>query len=75
LLSNKKLLTALENLHPIGRLGKPEEIAKAVTFLCSPDASFITGESLLVDGAYVAGSILRVETAEEAQAEPELQPA
>ena len=35
---------------PIGRLGRPEEIADAVLFLCSPRASLITGTSLAVDG-------------------------
>lgn len=44
----------MEAMHPIGRLGEPEEVAKVVTWLCSPDASFIAGEGLLVDGAYVA---------------------
>ncbi|WP_096200562.1 SDR family NAD(P)-dependent oxidoreductase [Bacillus sp. FJAT-45350] len=44
----------LISLHPIGRLGKSEEVAKAVTFLASDDASFITGANLLVDGGYTA---------------------
>ena len=35
---------------PLGRMGKPEEIAHAVTFLASDHAAFITGETLRVDG-------------------------
>ncbi len=38
--------------HPIGRIAQPIEIAKAVLFLSSTDASFITGENLMVDGGY-----------------------
>jgi 3-oxoacyl-[acyl-carrier protein] reductase len=35
---------------PLARLGEPEDVAGAVRFLCSDEASFITGEVLLVDG-------------------------
>lgn len=39
-----------ENQYPVRRLGRPEDIAAAVAFLCSEDASFITGHALVVDG-------------------------
>jgi NAD(P)-dependent dehydrogenase (short-subunit alcohol dehydrogenase family) len=51
---DEKARNFLVSRHPIGRLGRPEEIAKAVKFLASDDASFVTGASLLVDGGYTA---------------------
>ena len=42
-------------LHPIGRFGKPREIAEAVVWMCSDHASFMTGQSLVLDGGVLAG--------------------
>jgi len=42
--------------HPIGRLGRPAEIAEAVVWMCSDRASFMTGQSLVLDGGFLAGS-------------------
>jgi len=44
----------IEGMHPMQRLADPEEIAAAVVFLLSADASFVTGEILSVDGGWVA---------------------
>jgi NAD(P)-dependent dehydrogenase (short-subunit alcohol dehydrogenase family) len=49
-----ELYSTIANLHPVKRLGKPEEVARVVTWLCSDAASFITGDAVLVDGGYVA---------------------
>ncbi len=44
----------LSTLHPIGRIGRAEEVAEAVLWLCSGRASFVTGHSLMVDGGFTA---------------------
>src|SRR5437588_10434481 len=44
----------LATLHPIGRIGRVEEVAEAVLWLCSSESSFVTGHSLIVDGGLPA---------------------
>ncbi len=44
-----------EALHPLGRIGQPEEIAAAMAFLLRPESSWITGQTLGVDGGLGAG--------------------
>lgn len=45
---------ALKDLHPIGRLGEPEEVANVILFLASDESSFMTGTEVVVDGGYTA---------------------
>ena len=49
-----RVLQAITRLHPVGRLGRPEEIAAMVVWLCSDAASFVNGAAMTVDGGYVA---------------------
>src|SRR5881296_1843956 len=50
--AGEQRLKTLSTIVPLGRLGTPDEIAKAVVFLASDDASFITGTELFVDGGF-----------------------
>lgn len=52
--ANPAMETALVAGTPMGRLGRPEEIAEAVVWLCSDRASFVTGHNMVVDGAFTA---------------------
>jgi len=49
----EELNAMLKTLVPMGRMGRPEEIADAVLWLCSSAASYVTGQSISVDGGYV----------------------
>ena len=44
----------ITRLHPVGRLGRPAEIAGVIVWLCSDAASFVNGAAMTVDGGYVA---------------------
>ncbi len=52
---NPELYQHALSLNPTGRMGTPEEVARAVVFVASPAASFITGANLLADGALTRG--------------------
>jgi NAD(P)-dependent dehydrogenase (short-subunit alcohol dehydrogenase family) len=46
-------MKAMEKSVPMQRAGRPEEIASAVLWLCSEAASYVTGQSISVDGGYI----------------------
>ena len=49
-----EVFAALSGLHALGRMGRPEEVAAAAVWLCSDEASFVSGVPMLVDGGYAA---------------------
>ncbi len=54
LATNAWFADALVGGTPLGRAGRPEEVAAAIAFLCSAEASYITGHTLVIDGGFSA---------------------
>ena len=52
---NAEMAKEIAGMHPVGRIGTVDEVANAVVWLCSGQASFITGETLRIDGGMLAG--------------------
>ena len=48
-----EIFAQLEKSQPIGRMGTPEEVAALIAYLCSDDASFVTGTNIPIDGGYI----------------------
>jgi NAD(P)-dependent dehydrogenase (short-subunit alcohol dehydrogenase family) len=52
--TDEEMKASVVNLHPMGRLGRPEEVADVVLWLASNESTFVTGHTLLVDGGYTS---------------------
>lgn len=53
--NSQETITSLKAGIPLGRLGSPHDIARAAFYLCSEENSFITGQTVVVDGGYIIG--------------------
>lgn len=53
-LEDPEVQKRIESIHPVGRVGLPEEVAEAVVYLCSDAASFVTGHAMAIDGGWTA---------------------
>lgn len=54
MLADKKTSSDLLKLYPMGRFGKPEDIAYGCLYLASDESSWVTGTALMIDGGYTA---------------------
>ncbi|XP_058762647.1 tropinone reductase homolog At5g06060-like [Vicia villosa] len=57
-LKDEKLLNAFTSRTPLGRIGEPDEVSSLVAFLCLPAASFITGQTICIDGGLTVNCLL-----------------
>jgi NAD(P)-dependent dehydrogenase (short-subunit alcohol dehydrogenase family) len=53
-ISAEEFRSQLDSLHPMGHIGKPQDIANGIAFLASEEAGFMTGSELVIDGGYTA---------------------
>lgn len=53
--TDPEVVKRMEAMHPLGRFGKPMEIAEAVLWMCSEKSSFMTGHEIVLDGGFLAG--------------------
>lgn len=53
--TDEEALEAIREMHPLGRLGDPDEVAETAVWLCSDNATYVTGDAINVDGGFLAG--------------------